>query len=182
MPILQICNAVIFQATWFGCVLGGAAGQPIWGFLGVGVLLGLNLRQPPVRSDLFFMAVLGVIGLVLDTFWIELGVLSYPGGWLAPMWIVALWLGFALTVNHSLAWLQQKPLLAGLMAAAAAPLSYLGGERLGAVTVPDLSGLWIIALAWGVLFYAVFTAASRLSAVRGWGAAPLNSAAAGVYR
>ena len=158
-----IANAVIFQATWFACVIGGAAGQPIWGFLGVGVLLGLNVGQPLIRADLWIMAILAVVGFAIDTAWIALNVLSYEGGaLLAPAWILALWLAFALTVNHSMAWLQPRPWLAGLLAAVFAPVTYLAGERLGAVTVVEPLRLGMISAAWGIVFTLVFGKGARM--------------------
>ena len=86
-------------------------------------------------------------------------------GGFAPSWILALWLGFALTVNHSLGWLQEKPWLAALLAALFAPVSYLAGERLGAVTVANPSGLLLVSVAWCALFYGVF---ARIGLVNGF--------------
>ncbi len=160
-----IANAVIFQVTWFACVIGGAAGQPIWGFLGVGLLLGMNVGQPLIRSDLWIMAILAAVGFAIDSAWIALDALSYgEGAVLAPAWILALWLGFALTVNHSMAWLQPRPWLAGLLAAVFAPVTYLAGERLGAVTVVEPLRLGMISAAWGVVFYLVFGKAVQWTA------------------
>lgn len=161
-----IGNAVLFQGTWFACVLGGAVDAPVWGYLGVALLLGTLIRRPGLQSDLLLMAVLGAFGFALDTLWIRLDLLSYGGAQLAPGWILALWLGFALTVNHSLAWLKAKPLLAGVLAAGSAPLTYLGGERLGAVVVVDSSGLGMISAAWAVVFYLVFSLAGRAGEFR----------------
>ena len=66
-----------------------------------------------------------------------------------------------MTLNHSLSLFIRWPVAGGLMAGGAAPLCYLSGERLGAVTVPDPWQLAWIALAWAVIFIVTF---SRLKA------------------
>jgi hypothetical protein len=51
----------------------------------------------------------------------------WPG--LAPVWMVALWTSFALTLNHSLAFLQARPMLSTLLGAVGAPLAYWAAGR-----------------------------------------------------
>ena len=69
------------------------------------------------------------IGFCLDTLWIRVGVLDYAGASVAPVWIVLLWVGVGLSVNHSLAPFGARPWVGGLLAGLTAPVSYLGGER-----------------------------------------------------
>jgi hypothetical protein len=159
-----IVNALIFQVVWFACVLGGAADQPLWGFLGVSALVALSMRGPTLAADLRVMLGLGTVGFVLDSTWVLLGVLDYGGSPVAPAWIVALWLGFALTVNHSMGWLKRNLPLAAALAAVFAPVTYLAGERLGAVAVTSLPGLALVSIAWALLFYVTFGKAQRLLA------------------
>lgn len=153
----MLTNAILFQATWFACVIGGAAGAPGWGFAGVLALLAFSWSVGTLQRDLRLLAVLGLIGFVVDTAWITLGVLDYGERALAPSWIVALWLGFALTVNHSMGWLRQKPLLAAALAAVFAPVTYLAGARFGAVEIADPLGLALISGAWAVMFLLLFS-------------------------
>jgi hypothetical protein len=102
--------------------------------------------------DLVLASVAAVVGFLLETVWIRAGVLDYAGAVVAPAWIVLLWVGVGLTVNHSLAFLQRRPWLGGAMAGATAPLSYLAGERFGAVVVPDPWLLAAVSAAWFLLF------------------------------
>lgn len=155
MSRANLLNAALFQLTWFACVLGGAAGSSVWGALALASLLAFSGTRPLLRSDLVFAAGLGLVGLVLDTLWIRTGVLDY-GSAIAPAWIIMLWMGVGLTLNHSLALFAGRPWLGGLMAGAAAPLSYLGGERLGGVEVPDPVLLVVVAAAWFALFTLAF--------------------------
>ena len=151
-----IANAALFQVTWFACVIGGAAGQPIWGYVGVVALLLYSMSVGFLNRDLGVLLVLGLVGFGVDTLWIVLGILDFNSAVLAPSWIVALWLGFALTVNHSLGWLRQKPLLAAVLAAAAAPMTYVAGARLGAVEILEPAGLLLISAVWGLMFFVLF--------------------------
>lgn len=61
--------------------------------------------------------------------------------------------GLAFTINHSLAWLQNRLILAGCMASLISPLSYLAAQRLGALTIITDSLNWFfgLALSWAVV-------------------------------
>lgn len=149
-------NGVLFQGTWFACVLGGGHGL-IWPGIGSVLLLIVSLANvPSLRHDLLLALVLVPVGWCLDTLWIVTGVLDYHGATVAPAWIVLMWLAVALTINHSLALFRDRPWLGALAVLGAAPLSYLAGERLGAVNVPDPRMLAVVAVAWSLLFLLLF--------------------------
>ncbi|MFK7915382.1 MAG: DUF2878 domain-containing protein [Pseudomonadales bacterium] len=156
MDRATIINAVLFQATWFACVLGGAYGWFWPGVLGVLALILSLSHSPALRHDALIAMVLMPVGAVLDTIWIKVGILDFNGAAVAPAWIILMWLAVALTVNHSLAFFRDRPLFGALAVLGAAPLSYLAGARLGAVVIPEPALLAVIALTWAVLFYAVF--------------------------
>jgi len=155
----NLVNAALFQVTWFACVLGGAAGTSIWGAGALAALLAYSAATPHLKADFLFAVSLGLIGLGVETLWIKAGVLEYGAAAIAPAWIVMLWMGVGLTVNHSLSVFSGRPWLGGSLAAVAAPASYLGGERLGGVVVPDPWLLALIAGAWFVLFTLAFALA-----------------------
>lgn len=52
----------------------------------------------------------------------------------------------ALTLNHSLAWLQSRLLLAALLGGVTSPLSYLAAAKLGAVQIVAESWQWFVGL------------------------------------
>jgi hypothetical protein len=155
----NVFNGVLFQVAWFACVLGGAAGTNLWGVAVLLLMLGQSLAGPAPGRDLKLVAALAPLGFLLDTAWIQFGVLDY-GAALAPPWIVLLWVGVGLAVHHCLSWFKERPWLGGLLAGAGAPFSYLAGERFGAVTIDDPLRLTAVALVWLVLFAAVFTLAA----------------------
>jgi hypothetical protein len=51
-----------------------------------------------------------------------------------PLWLVATWMGFAGTLRSSMTFMASRPRLMTLMGTLLAPVTYLGAERLGAVT------------------------------------------------
>ena len=162
MAWLKLVNALLFQFAWFGNVLIGS----VAGLVAILALAGLSLhvaRDEPAcfRRDVQLAVMLGAVGWCLDTGWVSMGVLSYAGAQAAPMWIVLLWMSVGFTVRHSLAFLGVRPLVGGLLAGAFAPVSYLGGERLGAVAIADPWDLAWIALAWTAVFWAAFAFARR---------------------
>lgn len=86
----------------------------------------------------------------------------------APLWILLLWAGLALTLNHSLAWLQSRLLLASVLSGLSCPLSYLGAARLGAVDIVSESWLWLIvlSLSWAVIIPLLLWLANHLKQIK----------------
>ncbi|MEM7098821.1 MAG: DUF2878 domain-containing protein [Pseudomonadota bacterium] len=148
---MKVINGVLFKLNWIACVVGGA----LWGALGVAALIGFSGYAGTLKRDAGLALCLGAIGAALDTLWIALGWLDY-GTLFAPLWIIMLWVGLALCLNHAMAFFVSRPLLGGALSGAAAPLTYLSGASLGAVVVPNAWWLGVIGLVWGVLFTGVF--------------------------
>ena len=148
---MKLLNVVLFKTNWAACVLGGT----IWGLAGVAMLLTYSYYAGTLKRDVPLLVGLVCIGSVLDSAWIMLGILDY-GTALAPLWILLLWAGLAMTLNHSMAVFRSYPVIGAIMAAGAAPVTYLTGESLGAVTVANVEGLALVALSWGILFFIVF--------------------------
>jgi hypothetical protein len=154
-----LANAVGFQLVWLGCVWGAGTGLPWLGPVLATVFAAAVLRHGGKRAaDIQMLSIALPIGLVVDTLWLQLGWLIYSAAWplegIAPGWIMALWLGFAMTLNHSLAILRERPWLAALLGMVGGPMAYVGAERVfGAVSfvAPDLRILLGLAVAWGAV-------------------------------
>ena len=166
-------NMLWMQALWFGAVM-GAAKQQLW--LAPVLLMGFafwELRPSRrIYGDFQLMLVAVLIGLILDTTWVRLGWLEFAASWAfserAPLWILLLWAGLALTLNHSLAWLQSRLVLAALLGGVSSPLSYLAAARLGAVTIVTESGVWLVGLglSWAVALPLLLWLASHLKQLK----------------
>lgn len=145
-----LANFIGFQLVWFSAVLGAGAGLGLLGPIAVLLFAAATLVRSPVsKRDLALIGVLGVGGWIADSLLLNLGLVDYSANaWtrLAPLWIVALWVNFALTLNHSLAWLQQRWVVAALFGAVGGPLAYLAGSALGAATFPRGTAAALIAL------------------------------------
>lgn len=150
-------NAVLFQMLWFACVLGSSYSLLWPAALMIGVMLVWQLhpsRRHP--NDIKVLIIAIVLGLIIDTAWVALGFMDFndprPFLWLSPAWIIIMWAGFALTINHSMNWLSLHPVLPALMGLVGGPLAYFTGRRLGAVeylTDPLLISC-MLAIAWAL--------------------------------
>lgn len=165
-----IANAIAFQATWFIAVIGAGRFGTAWpGVLGVAAFALLQLtRRDTRRADLKLMVLAATLGLIADTAFVSSGLLRYaapsPVPGLAPAWIVALWVGLALAINHSLRWLKPRPWLAALLGACSAPLSFLAAARgwdAVAFAPPVALTLGVVALGWAAILLALVWCARR---------------------
>ena len=164
-----IGNVLIFQACWFACVLGAAKGLPWAGVVVTAAALAWHLRHAGGRStELRLLVVAALAGLAFETLLMQAGWVSFAEGvvveGVAPVWMVALWLAFATTLNVSLRWLQDHLALAALLGAVGGPLSYWAGARLGALVLLDPSAALIaIGAGWALLTPALLVVARALN-------------------
>lgn len=151
-------NIILYQTTWLIAIIGAANG--LW-WAGPAALalfaawqLGVSRHR---RADVVLLVTIALIGFVVDSGLVRTGLLSYaaaePSPLFAPVWIVALWMSFALTLNHSLAYLQSHLLAASLLGGIGAPLAYwVAAHTWGAVTflapttvvITSLVAIWAI--------------------------------------
>jgi hypothetical protein len=164
-------NALAYQATWLASIAG--AGRGLWwaGPLALSVFaVGQLAISAHRRDDAVLLACAGAIGFVVDSAFVQAGLLGFAAAWpwshLAPIWIVTLWMSFALTLNHSLAYLKSHPLLAAALGAVGAPLAYWIAARawhaLVFVAAPALA-LAVVAVAWALLAPALCLLARHLA-------------------
>ena len=150
-----ILNFVLFQITWFACVLGSARGYPWLSITVVGLSLIWHLSQAkPKFIEAKWCLIALAIGAIFDQSILSLGIIQYHNnGWsesIVPIWILALWLAFALTFNVSMRWLRGKYLIALVFGAIGGPLAYIAAQKLGAVTLGEHS-LIILGIGWGLI-------------------------------
>jgi hypothetical protein len=86
-----------------------------------------------------------------------------PGG--APLWILALWASFAMTLNGSLRYLQGRLGMAVILGAVGGPLAYLGAARgwhAVSLVAPAGRGLLLVACGWAISVALLAALARRL--------------------
>jgi hypothetical protein len=148
----RVLNFAWYQLLWFTAVVGGDSSA--W------LLLALLIRHllwvKSWRSELLLMVPAALQGCVIDSAIAAAGYYVFdpvPQVLPIPVWLVAIWLGFAGTLRHSLEWLIARKKLMTVLASVGAPLTYVAAARLGAVDFPF--GVWptvlVVGLAWAAM-------------------------------
>ncbi|MEO5596565.1 MAG: DUF2878 domain-containing protein [Lysobacteraceae bacterium] len=129
-----IANAIGYQLVWFGAIASAAMGYRF-----VGAILGLAFVAlvlrfgGKARQDAWLLLPALLIGFTVDGLWAGLGWIDYHASWpssqFAPMWILGIWIAFAMTLNHSLAFLREHLAFASMVGAIGGPLAYLGAAN-----------------------------------------------------
>ena len=167
---MLLANFILFQLAWFACVAGAAYGMP---WLGVSVTLittGWHLYQSRrAKPEMLLMFAVLLLGASFDQIMLLSELVSYQQhGWstsLVPVWIVALWLAFASTLNLSLAWLQGRYLIAVIFGASGGPLAYFGAQNIGAVTLPSSASYIALSIGWAVITPALLYLAKYINRI-----------------
>ena len=154
---LLLINFVVFQVAWLSSVIGGAKQMPWLGPVAVLIALTIHLRfaRRPFEEVLLVIAC-ALIGASFDSALVAAGWVSYKSGlfsaYLAPYWIITMWMLFATTLNVSMRWLRGKPKLAALFGAYGGPVAYLGGEALGGIVLTNqVAALTALAIGWAMM-------------------------------
>ena len=150
-----LINLALYQAGWFACVLGAASGRGLPGAGLALLLVGVHVALVRDRTrELQLLAAAGALGMAVDSLQLTLGVFSYPSGsplpWLAPAWIAVLWIQFATLLHFALRWLSGRFLLAAILGFLGGPLSFYGGERLGAIVFASPASYLVLACVWAL--------------------------------
>ena len=169
LNVKNIFNGIGYYLAWWACVIGVSLEVPYLGPLVMAVFLTLHFLKFSLGKREFLFVLLTVLfGTMLDSFNSSSKVIEYEGGygvvWLAPLWISAMWGGFAATVNHALAWLNGKLVLSGILGAVFGPLSYVGGAKFGAVDFGQSfsSSILVLAAMWGLALPFIYWTSSKL--------------------
>ena len=158
-----------FDAAWATAVAGGAGGWPFLGAIPALAVLALHLfvSRKVIGAELRLVFAIMVFGILLETGFMGAGLVRFAGtpvlGVLPPLWVWALWLGFASLPNGSLGWLQGRPGLQMLLGLVFGPLAYWTGAKMGAADMPSAGALVIIGLAWALAFRAIMQLADTIS-------------------
>ena len=154
----NILNFILFQSLWLSCIL-GAANEILWpAYLIITTMLMLFLLPTFKRDkDMIFLSICLTMGFTLDSLLAYFGLIDYNYDYgysqIAPVWIMFLWSGFALTLNHSMSWLLNKPKLGILFIVIGAPLSYFSADKLNAIQINEsLLTLSLISVLWLIVY------------------------------
>lgn len=150
-------NLVGYQLVWFAIVISASRGRPMWGIAAALVFIALQFHYSTTRkSDARALLAAFLCGFVMDGALAGTGWLHYASPLLslpAPIWILTLWMAFAMTLNHSMAFLRGKPVLAAVLGGIGGPLAYLGAARgFDAVifSTPTWQPIIVLVIGWAV--------------------------------
>ena len=153
-----VINFAGFQIGWFACVLSAANNMPE-----VGLVIALSVVMLHVyvsrnrQNTLQLLFIVTLLGSAWDSILTHNQVLVFNSGlltsYIAPSWIMMMWLLFATTLTVSFRWLYGRYMLAAALGAVFGPLTYQAGAAMGAVIIPDemLANILLI-LSWSVIF------------------------------
>jgi hypothetical protein len=164
-------SLVGYQLVWFAAVIGAGHGWAWPGVFSMVVYAAIQLvAARRYKADLSLMATAIMLGFLVDGCLIRANLASYAAAWpsttLAPAWILALWVTFALTFTQSLRWLQTRLWLAALLGAVGGPLAYLGASRgwhVVSFADPAWRGLLWLCISWALAIPALAWLARRWS-------------------
>ena len=169
-----VLNILFFKLTWLACVLGGANGLAWLGLLFfIAFLLAQRHWLGASKNEWQLVIVIAAIGFLVDSSYVLSGLIQFstpgPMANAAPIWIVAMWANFALTLNHSMRWFQSHLIVAAVVGALVGPAAYLAGRALGAAQflASDSVVLTVLALAWGSAVPLTLMLASRFNEPNG---------------
>ena len=163
-------NLGVFYIAWIICVIW----QMPWAVAAAAVAIALHLgwiRQG--CGEWRVLAVCSAIGIAVDSLLTATGMFQFQfnegavfGAILAPLWLIALWLGFATTLNVSMQPLSGRVALAAVLGAIMGPFSYWAGFKLEAVSFPMGVTITLIVLGaiWAIMLPALLHIANRLVA------------------
>jgi hypothetical protein len=162
----KLINFILFQSIWFILIL-AAAHESFYGLV-IGFLLILvqywhgKLMVPDFKLILASV----IVGFAHDTSLNYFKFIQYNidfNTYYSPVWIIGLWISFALTINHSLAWLGNKKLLQMIFGLIGGPLAYIAGEKLGAIYMINTMTLYVLALSWACITPLLFQFKKKVS-------------------
>jgi len=155
--MLLLVNFAVFEIAWMSSVIGAAQQMPWLGPVSVLIALVLHFRaaRKPIE-ELLLVISCALIGAGFDSMLVAAGWVTYNAGlfsdFVAPYWIITMWMLFATTLNVSMRWLRGKPKLAALLGFYGGPASYIAGQQLGGIVlINQAAALVALAIGWAVM-------------------------------
>ena len=161
----KIAYAIAFQIGWFICIMAGNTPALIYTIAFISahfIFLKLALNEVLWFKESFWLLVVLIGGFILETLIFSAGLLysdSAPGFFdnliFPPLWLLNLWLLFALALRTFMSFVFSAPKLSYLISTIAIPLNYYAGTQLNSdvnlnnpyiLSLALISALWVILL------------------------------------
>lgn len=167
-PLIIFVNVIAFHLCWTVTIVGTSRTWWWAGPLLIGASAVMQTRHSRTPRREWLVIIAGAIsGVALDALGVACGMFRFHGSAMQfAIIFAALWINFGTIVRPSLHWLWNRPLLAAMLGALAAPLNYWAAARLGAIAFiePSWHGLIWVAGQYALLLPLWMVAAPRLTA------------------
>lgn len=148
----NLLNFILFQVVWFVCVIYQNPGLYLAIPCILVLLLTSSLAHRSLLSDIKLVALLSLLALLVDGTLISSGIFILNSPENPAYWLLVIWIGFSLTLNHSLKPIVKQPVLAAISGAIFGPLAYHAGMLMGGIQFglpayyiyPLLSIIWCL--------------------------------------
>jgi hypothetical protein len=143
----------MFQLGWAVCVLGGNLMAVAYS----GIALLIHHRYvAKSKSEWHIIGWVALVGITWDSLLVFFDLIVYVDAiWFSlPVWMVCLWILFATTFMHSLAWVSRYCWLSVILGAVFGPMSYWAGVELSDAFfgASPIMSMTVIASGWAILF------------------------------
>lgn len=113
------------------------------------------------QSDVRIITIVGLIGIMIDSAFNMTTIIIYNGtnsNIFPPLWIIAMWIGFAATMNYSMSWLKNNYKIGFLVGSIFGPLSYITGHKFNAITInySDSNPIFSLSISWALAVPIIF--------------------------
>jgi len=161
----KLIYAIAFQTGWFVCILAGSWISLTYAiiFLAIHLWILTQKKCMQLRKESLWITSVVMGGLILETLSFSAGFLylNVPSTLferltLPPLWLLNLWLIFAIALRNCLAFIFYKPKVTYLLTCVCIPLNYYAGAKLNsdvAINNPYPLSLALITLIWIVFLW-----------------------------
>lgn len=163
-------NFVLFQVGWFAAVTGAANRMEWLAVSSIALIIIVHLLLVKHRSrEIKLIVAAGLTGFIVDSLLITQGVFS-PASYSAvlgplPCWLLALWMLFAITINHSLGWLGRHYILQAVAGLVFAPMAYYAGYKMQALDIGGGSQFYVSLLIIGICWMFIIPLLFKLATI-----------------
>ena len=157
----MLVNMLGFNLIWFGLVYWGNYFTPI-----ALILMVIHLTKiSTIKYEKRLVLMVTIIGSSVDSILTYLHIFEFENTHFTPIWLIVMWSCFACTLCHSLRFLVGSKIKQVLIGGLVSPLSYLAGNKIGAVnfTLSTSVTYCLLALIWAALFYLFYSLKSSLN-------------------
>lgn len=171
--MFMLINFAAFEIAWLSSVIGGAQQMPWLGPVAVCIALAIHLSAARNRfEEVVLVLSCALIGAFFDSLLVAAGWVTYPSGlfsdYIAPYWIITMWMLFATTLNVSMRWLRGKPWLAAFFGLCGGPTTYLAGQKLGGIVLVNPAAAYLaLAIGWAIIMPVLMWLSENLDGMPG---------------